>query len=250
MSVARFPLWLATVLFLLRVSPATADAAPACPSDSASEAEEACHLQLPRSQEAAATAEKAPVVILDKGLRGTWGYASNWASGETDEWVYKDPCNKTHGLSWHADIPYHTGITLSCLKEQGCHDQFRPHDKGGFRYLNFKVYVPPGSHGTCGGGDVFGQSLSDSLAVQLFGERKSDHSMPIPMNRNGDGTTRITHSAGGMYWICVTIPHMQQNPYSGEWARISVENWPMDTASHQGSFELYLDYVSLADACL
>lgn len=240
MSISRHPLRLATVL--LCILPAAAGVAPACSSDSASEGEEACHLQLPRSQDGAATAERAPVVILDRELRQHWGYTSSWSSGETSEWVYSDPCNKTDKLSWHAHLPYVNGITLTCLS--GCQDHFKPKDKGGFRYINFKIYVPPGNHGTCSG-DLFGQELSDGLMMELFGEEKFYQSMPSPMNRKN----QITKSAGGMYWLCMDIPHMQQDPTHGEWAQISVQNWPMDAGGHQGAFEIYLDYVSLADTC-
>jgi len=148
-------------------------------------------------------------------------------------------------LSWHAELPYVNGITLNCLKSDGCHDQFKPQDHGGYKYINMKIYVPPAGHGGSCKGDVFGQDLNAGLMLQLFGEDKFIHSMPIPMKRS----EFVKKSEEGMYWICVEVPHVQQDPTHGQWARITVENFPLDTTSHEGTLEIYLDYVSLANTC-
>jgi len=208
-------------------------------SEASAEGEEACLLQAPRVR-------KAPLVILDRSIKDTWGYTASEASGLAHEFVYTDPCNITSGLSWHATLPYMNGITLQCLKANGCSDQFKPQDKGGFKYINLDIYVPPSNGGSCSRGDLFGQELSDDLMMQLLGEDKKLHSMPSPLKRDN----KIKKSDRGMYSVCQTIPHMQQDPMHGEWARISIQNWPMQEKGHQGTFEIYLDKVVLADTCL
>jgi len=230
-------------VFLLAL-PGVQAASSECLGDAATEADEACHLQIGQQQQ---QHEPMPgsVVILDRKIKDHWGYTSSWKSGETSEWVYSDPCGKTQGLSWHAELPYVNGITLQCLKSAGCHDQFKPQDHGGYKYINMKIYVPPASQGGWCNGDGFGQDLSSSLLLQLFGEDKKIHSKPMRMKRSEN----IIKSEDGMYWICQEVPHVQQDPAHGEWARLSVQNWPMDTASHEGTFEIYLDYVSLANTC-
>jgi len=240
MASCRHPLLLVALL-AARASASESE----CFGDSAAEGEgeEACHLQLGQQRP---KAESAPVVILDRKVKDTWGYSSSWNSGETDEWVTSDPCNKTGGLSWHANLPYVNGVTFRCLGNASCPDKFKPHDKGGYRYINFKIYVPPGNHGKCSG-DLFGQELSEGLMMQLTGEDKKVHSMPAPLK--GESGNHIKKSKDGMYWVCMNIPHVQQDPVHGEWARISVQNWPQNTDGHQGSFEIYLDYVSLANTC-
>jgi len=229
-------------LLLTLAIPVARAAAPAAEcSEASAEGEEACLLQAPRVRE-----RTGAVVILDKKLKDSWGYTASEKNGLKAEFVYTDPCHMTSGLSWHATLPYMNGITLQCLKSNGCSDHFKPKDKGGFNYINFKIYVPPGNRGSCSGGDLFGQELSEDLMMQLLGEDKAIHSMPSPLKRSN----QIKKSDRGMYSICMTIPHVQQDPMHGEWARISIDNWPMQEKAHEGSFEIYLDKVTLSDECL